>query len=55
MFPVFDVSFHFLKQINTLVVVLVQLDLPRFRPEFRAFHSIMQQMLATKTTVYDPS
>ena len=47
MFPVFNVSFHFLKLINTLVVV-VQLDLQRLRPEFRAFHSIMQQMLATK-------
>ena len=46
MFPVFNVSFHFL---------VVQVDLQRFRPEFRAFHSIMQQMLATKTTVYDPS
>ena len=45
MFPVFNVSFHFLKLINTLVV---QVDLQRFRPEFRAFHSIMQQMLAKK-------
>ena len=45
MFPVFNVCFHFLKLINTLVV---QVDLQRFRPEFRAFHSIMQQMLATK-------
>ena len=52
MFPVFNVCFHFLKLINTLVV---QVDLQRFRPEFRAFHSIMQQMLATKTIVYDPS
>ena len=52
MFPVFNVSFHYLKLINTLVV---QVDLQRFRPEFRAFHSIMQQMLATKATVYDPS
>ena len=52
MFPVFNVSFHFLKLINTLVV---QVDLQRFRPEFRAFQSIMRQMLATKTTVYDPS
>ena len=52
MFPVFNVSFHFLKLINTLVV---QVDLQRFRPEFREFHSIMQQMLVTKTTVYDPS
>ena len=52
MFPVFNVSFHFLKLINTLVV---QVDLQRFRPEFRAFHSIMRQMLATKTTVSDPS
>ena len=51
MFPVFNVSFHFLKLINTLVV---QVDLQRFRPEFRTFHSMMQQMLATKTTVYDP-
>ena len=48
----FPVSFHFLKLINTLVV---QVDLQRFHPEFRACHSIMQQMLATKTTVYDPS
>ena len=48
MFPVFNVSFHFLK-------LVVQVDLQRFRPEFRAFHSIMQQMLATNTTVYDPS
>ena len=48
----FNVSFHFLKLINTLVV---QVDLQRFRPEFRAFHSIMRQMLATKTIVYDPS
>ena len=45
MFPVFNVSFHFLKQINTLVV---QVDLQRFRPAFRAFHSIMKQMLAKK-------
>ena len=52
MFPVFNVSFHFLKLIDTQVV---QVDLQRFRPEFRAFHSIMRQMLATKTTVYDPS
>ena len=37
MFPVFNVCFHFLKLINTLVV---QVDLQRFRPEFRAFHSI---------------
>ena len=48
-FLYFNVSFHFLKLINTLV------DLQRFRPEFCAFHSIMWQMLATKTTVYDPS
>ena len=41
----FNVSFDFLKLINTLVV---QVDLQRFHPEFRAFHSIMQQMLATK-------
>ena len=52
MFPVFNVSFHFLKVIDTLVV---QVDLQRFHPEYRVFHSIMQQMLATKTTVYDPS
>ena len=52
MFPVFNVSFHFLKLINTLVV---QVDLQRSRPEFRAFHSIIRQMLATKRTVYDPS
>ena len=52
MFPVFNVSFHFLKLINTLVI---QIDLQRFHPEFRAFHLIMQQMLATKTTVSDPS
>ena len=52
MFPVFNVCFHFLKLINTLVV---QVDLQRFRLEFRAFHSIMQQMLAPKTIVYDPS
>ena len=32
MFPVFNVSFHFLKLINTLVV---QGDLQIFRPEFR--------------------
>ena len=51
-FLFFNVCFHFLKLIDTLVV---QVDLQRFRPEFRAFHSIMQQMLATKTTVYDPS
>ena len=44
-FLYFNVSFHFLKLINTL---LVQVDLQRFRPEFRAFHSIMWQMLATK-------
>ena len=48
----FNVSFHFLKLINTLAV---QVDLQRFRPEFRTFHSIMRQMLITKTTVYDPS
>ena len=30
---------------NTLVV---QVDLQKFCPEFCAFHSIMQQMLATK-------
>ena len=47
-FLFFNVCFHFLKLINTLVV---QVDLQRIRPEFRAFHSIMQQMLA----VYDPS
>ena len=47
-FPFFNVSFRFLKLINTLVV---QVDLQRFRPEFRAFHSIMRQMLAAKTTV----
>ena len=47
-----NVSFHFLKLINTPVV---QVDLQRFRPDFRAFHSIMQQMLATKTSVYDTS
>ena len=41
----FNVSFHFLKLIDTLVV---QVDLQRFCPEFRAFHSIMRQMLATK-------
>ena len=52
MFPVSNVSFLFLKLINTLVV---QVDLQRFRPEYRAFHSIMRQMLATKTTDYDPS
>ena len=40
MFPVFNVSFLFLKLINTLVV---QVDLQRFRPEFRAFRSIMRQ------------
>ena len=44
-FLFFNVCFHFLKLINTLVV---QVDLQRFRPEFRAFRSIMQQMLATK-------
>ena len=52
MFRDFNDSFHFLKLINTLVV---QLELQRFRSEFRAFHSIIRQMLATKTTVYDPS
>ena len=52
MFPVFNVSFLLLKLIIALVV---QIDLQRFRPEFRAFHSIMRQMLVTKTTVYDPS
>ena len=55
MFLVFDVSFLFLKLINTLVV---QVDLQRFHPEFRAFHSIMRQslpFLVIKTTVYDPS
>ena len=41
-FLFFNVCFHFLKLINTLVV---QVDLQRFCPEFRAFHSIMQQML----------
>ena len=50
MFPVFNVSVLFLKLIYTLVV---KVDLQRFRPEFRAFHSMLQ-MLATKTTVYDP-
>ena len=44
-FLFFNVCFHLLKLINTLVV---QVDLQRFRPEFHAFHSIMQQMLATK-------
>ena len=47
-------SFHFLKLINTLVV---QVDIQRFRLEFRAFHSIMRQMLATKQpfmTLRDP-
>ena len=52
MFSVVNVSFHFLKLINTLVV---QIDLQRLRPESRAFHPIMRQMLATKTTIYDPS
>ena len=50
MFPVLNVTF-FLKIFNTLVV---HVDLQRFRPEFRAFHSIMRQMLATKTTVLTP-
>ena len=45
MFPVCNVSFLFLKLINTLVV---QVDLQRFRPEFCAFHSIMRRMLAKK-------
>ena len=52
MFPVFNVSFLFLKLINTLVV---QVDIQRFHPEFHAFHSIIRQMLATKTTFYDHS
>ena len=52
MFPVCNVSFLFLKQINTLVV---QVDVQRLLPKFRAFHLMMQQMLATKTTVYDLS
>ena len=51
-FLFFNVSFQFLILINTLVV---QVDLQRFRPEFPAFHSIMRHVLATKTTVYDPS
>ena len=51
-FLFFSVSFHFLKLINTQVV---QVDLQSFRPEFRAFHLTMRQMLATKTTVYDHS
>ena len=43
MFPVFfNVSFHFLKLINTLVV---HVDLQRFRPEFRAFHITFTQVL----------
>ena len=46
-FLFFNVYFHFHKLINTLVV---QIDLQRFRPEFRAFHSIMQQMLAVFVT-----
>ena len=47
-------SFHFLNLINTLVV---QVDLQRFRLDFRAFPSIMRQMLATKQpfmTLRDP-
>ena len=52
MFPVFNVSFYFLNIIDTLEV---QVDLQRFCPEFHALHSIMRQMLVTKTTVYDPS
>ena len=51
MFPVFNVSVHFRKLINTLEV---QVDL-QLRPDFRAFHSIMRQMFTTKATVYDPS
>ena len=51
-FLFFNVSFHFLQLINTLVI---EVDLQRFRPEFRAFHTIMRQMFATKTTVYNSS
>ena len=50
-FLCFNVSFHLPKLINRLVV---QVDLQRYRPEFRAFYSIMRQILATKTTVCDP-
>ena len=49
-FQCFNVSFHFPRLIDTLAV---QGDLQRFRPEFRAFHLIMRQILATKTTAYD--
>ena len=45
-FLFFYVSFRFLKLSNALVV---HVDLQRYRPEFRAFHSIMRQMMATKT------
>ena len=48
MFPVFIVSFLFLKLINTLVV---QVDLQRFRPEFRLYDIPFDNA----TTVYDPS
>ena len=43
--------FPFFKLINTLVVLK---DLQIFRPEFRAFHSIMRQISVTQTTDYDP-
>ena len=42
----FNVSFHFTK-------LIMQGDLQRFRPEFRALYSIMRQILAKKTTAYD--
>ena len=52
MFPVFNVSFHFLKLINTLVV---QVDLQRFRPEFTCIPFANATNAGQKTTVYDPS
>ena len=52
-FAMFHVSlmlvFFLTKLINTLVEIV---DLLRFCPEFRAFRSIMRQILVTKTTNY---
>ena len=48
MLPVSLMLVFFCKLINTLVI-LVQ----RLRPEFRTLHSIMRQILVTKTTDND--
>ena len=50
MLPVSLLLFLFFNLINRLEYLTLQ----RFRPEFRAFHSIMRQISVTKTTDYEP-